>query len=148
MLIALLYLRRHLHLATDETRIFVSSYLHLQDKIKEGCAAMLLMYDGENRWSHGYPSGRLTWCCCMVMSGGAEESDDTMMFCASCGIAEVDDIKLKKCTACYLVKYCSVKCQRNHRPQHKRACKKRAAELRDEILFKQPESRDLGDCPI
>eukprot|EP00984_Skeletonema_dohrnii_P012019 scaffold4831_cov131-Skeletonema_dohrnii-CCMP3373.AAC.3 len=82
------------------------------------------------------------------MSGGAEESDDTMMFCASCGIAEVDDIKLKKCTACDLVKYCSVKCQRNHRPQHKRACKKRAAELRDEILFKQPESRDLGDCPI
>jgi tetratricopeptide (TPR) repeat protein len=41
-----------------------------------------------------------------------------------------------------------VKCQKNHRPQHKRACKKRAAELRDELLFKQPESTHLGDCPI
>ena len=71
-----------------------------------------------------------------------------MMCCAACGNAEVDDIKLKKCTACYLVKYCSIKCQRNHRPQHKNECKKRAAELRDEILFKQTESRDLGDCPI
>ncbi len=73
---------------------------------------------------------------------------DTVQCCASCGTKEVDDIKLKKCTACYLVKYCSVKCQRNHRPQHKRACKKRAAELRDELLFKQPESSHLGDCPI
>ena len=68
--------------------------------------------------------------------------------CASCGTAEVDDIALKKCTACYLVRYCGVKCQREHRPQHKRACKKRAAELRDELLFKQPESTHHGDCPI
>jgi len=79
---------------------------------------------------------------------GVEESFDITMCCASCGIGQVDDIKLKKCTACYLVRYCSVKCQKEHRPQHKRACKKRAAELRDEILFKQPESSDLGDCPI
>ena len=49
--------------------------------------------------------------------------------CASCGKAEIDDIKLKKCTACKLVKYCSVECQKNHRKQHKKACKKRAAEL-------------------
>jgi 2-keto-4-pentenoate hydratase/2-oxohepta-3-ene-1,7-dioic acid hydratase in catechol pathway len=27
-------------------------------------------------------------------------------------------------------------------------CKERASELRDEILFKQPESSHLGDCPI
>jgi len=73
---------------------------------------------------------------------------DTVQCCASCGVKEDDDIKLKNCTACYLVKYCSVKCQRNHRPKHKRACKKRAAELRDELLFKQPESNYLGDCPI
>ena len=68
--------------------------------------------------------------------------------CASCGIAEDDDVKLRKCTACYLVKYCGIECQKDHRKQHKRACKKRAAELRDEILFKQPESSHLGDCPI
>jgi len=78
-----------------------------------------------------------------------EQADDMMMMCcASCGTAEVDDIKLKTCTACKSVRYCSVKCQRDHRPQHKRACKKRAAELHDEILFKQPESSHLGDCPI
>ena len=73
---------------------------------------------------------------------------EEMMFCASCGTAGSDDIKLKKCTACHLVKYCSVKCQKDHRSQHKKECKKRAAELHDEILFKQPESTHLGDCPI
>jgi hypothetical protein len=55
---------------------------------------------------------------------------------------------LMTCTACKSVRYCSVKCQREHRPKHKRACKKRAAELRDEILFRQPESNHHGDCPI
>eukprot|EP00984_Skeletonema_dohrnii_P003604 scaffold1220_cov104-Skeletonema_dohrnii-CCMP3373.AAC.9 len=80
------------------------------------------------------------------MSG--EEESDAMMCCAACGTAQVDDTKLKKCTACYLVRYCSVKCQKEHRPKHKRACKKRAAELYGEILFKQPESSHLGDCPI
>ena len=68
--------------------------------------------------------------------------------CASCGITGGDDVKLKNCNACKLVKYCGVKCQRDHRSQHKRACKKRAAELKDELLFKQPESTHLGDCPI
>ena len=75
-------------------------------------------------------------------------ADDAMMFCAACGVEECDDITLKTCTACKSVRYCSVKCQKNHRPQHKQACKKRAAELRDELLFKQPESSHLGDCPI
>ena len=76
------------------------------------------------------------------------DSESGMILCASCGIAEGDDTKLRKCTACYLVRYCSVKCQKAHRKQHKRECKKRAAELRDERLFKQPESSHLGDCPI
>ena len=85
------------------------------------------------------------------MSAAAEEkkSDyDTLMLCAGCGVAGGDDIKLKKCTACYLVKYCSVKCQKDHWSKHKKACKKRVAELHDEILFKQPESNHFGDCPI
>lgn len=75
----------------------------------------------------------------------ADELDE---ICAFCGITGVDNIELKKCTACKLVKYCSVACQRNHRSQHKRICKKRAAELREELLFVQPESSHLGDCPI
>jgi hypothetical protein len=44
--------------------------------------------------------------------------------------------------------YCGVECQREHRPKHKRVCKERAAELRDEMLFKQHESSYPGDCPI
>ena len=80
------------------------------------------------------------------MSSAIKEEDE-VMFCASCGTAG-DDIKLKRCTACYLVKYCSVKCQKDHRPQHEEECKKRAAELRDEILFKQPDGIHYGDCPI
>eukprot|EP00985_Skeletonema_marinoi_P001227 scaffold499_cov67-Skeletonema_marinoi.AAC.1 len=68
--------------------------------------------------------------------------------CASCGIAEVDDIKLMECATCDLVRYCSDDCLKDHIPQHKEACKKRMAELRDELLFRQPESTDRGDCPI
>eukprot|EP00984_Skeletonema_dohrnii_P019133 scaffold9083_cov74-Skeletonema_dohrnii-CCMP3373.AAC.1 len=77
-----------------------------------------------------------------------EQAADTMMCCASCGTAQVDDVKLKTCTACKSARYCSIACQREHRSQHKRACKKRAAELHAEILFKQPESSHDGDCPI
>ena len=81
------------------------------------------------------------------MSADSESTDDVMMCCASCGKAEVDNIKLKKC-ACNLVKYCSVDCQRNHRPQHKKTCKKRLAEIRDDKLFTQPDGTHLGECPI
>ena len=73
------------------------------------------------------------------------ESDNC---CASCGKAEVDDTKLNKCDGCDLVRYCSDECKEDHRPEHEAKCKERAAELREEILFRQPESSHLGDCPI
>ncbi len=79
---------------------------------------------------------------------GADCNEAVTSLCASCGIAENEDIKLKKCNGCHLVRYCGIQCQKAHRKQHKRACKKRAAELRDELLFKQPENSHLGDCPI
>jgi TPR repeat protein len=84
----------------------------------------------------------------MMSANNNEPNDDTMVCCASCGVAEVDDIKLKKCPTCDLVRYCSDKCQLEHSPQHEAMCKGRVAELRDEILFRQPESIYLGDCPI
>ena len=82
------------------------------------------------------------------MSAENNEADEMMSRCASCGVPENNDIKLKKCTACYLVRYCGVKCQKEHWKKHKKECKKRAAELRDVLLFKQPESSHYGDCPI
>ena len=77
------------------------------------------------------------------------EADNTPSCCATCGIAEVDDIKLVPCDECDLLKYCSDECQGNHKAEHKEACKQRIDELiRDELLFKQPESSHMGDCPI
>jgi hypothetical protein len=68
--------------------------------------------------------------------------------CANCGITEVDEIKLKKCDGCDLVKYCSDKCMDDHREQHEEECKKRAQQLHDEELFTQPDSCHRGECPI
>ena len=82
------------------------------------------------------------------MSAGNDELNGMTMVCASCGIAEVDEIKLMECDGCDLVRYCSDDCQNNHRSEHDEACKERAAELHDEWLYKQPESSYLGDCPI
>src|SRR6056300_2075262 len=86
------------------------------------------------------------------MNAASDEEEaadsDTMVCCACCGKAEVDDVSLKICTACRLVKYCGVECQKNHRPQHKKACKKRMAEIRDNRLFTQPDESHYGECPI
>ena len=69
--------------------------------------------------------------------------------CANCGKESSDAVKLKDCTACRLVKYCGVDCQRAHRKQHKKACKQRAAELEDKMLYSQGLERLEGDfCPI
>ena len=81
------------------------------------------------------------------MMSSTEEVTEVEEVCASCGITAGDDIKLKKC-ACDLVKYCGVECQRNHRPQHKKGCKKRIAAMRDDRLFTQPDESHHGECPI
>ena len=75
-----------------------------------------------------------------------EVKNDSMLMCANCGKGEECSNSLKSCTACKMVKYCNRDCQIAHRPQHKKACKKRAAELHDEKLFKEPPPRE--ECPI
>ena len=81
------------------------------------------------------------------MSGGNNAVTDWC--CAACGISEIDDVKLVPCDGCDLVKYCGDECQRNHATEHEEECKQRAAELRDDLLFKQPEGTHMGDdCPI
>ena len=71
-----------------------------------------------------------------------------MMCCANCGISAIDDIELKDCDACDLVKYCSDECQKDHKDNHGEECKKRKAELRDRDLFTMPDGSHLGECPI
>jgi hypothetical protein len=66
--------------------------------------------------------------------------------CANCGKGEESSGDLKACTACNMVKYCNRECQIAHRPQHKKLCKKRAAELYDDKLFKEPPPPE--ECPI
>ena len=72
--------------------------------------------------------------------------ENNILMCANCGKGEECSGDLKSCAACKLVKYCSRDCQIAHRPQHKKACKKRAAELHDEKLFNEPPPPE--DCPI
>ena len=85
---------------------------------------------------------------CIAVDGASAD------VCANCGKGsggegEGGAVKLKHCTACRLVKYCGVDCQRAHRKQHKKACKKRAAELKDKRLYSQGLERHEGDfCPL
>jgi hypothetical protein len=60
--------------------------------------------------------------------------------CAECG--EEGGVSLKVCKSCMHVKYCNANCQKNHWPTHRAACKLRAAELRDEALFKDPPAKE------
>eukprot|EP00979_Chaetoceros_neogracilis_P017026 scaffold10173_cov281-Chaetoceros_neogracile.AAC.1 len=73
-------------------------------------------------------------------------ADDSKRHCAACGDSDDGGGSLKTCTACNLVKYCNRTCQIAHWPAHKKACKKRVAELFDKKLFKQPPPNE--DCPI
>ena len=77
-----------------------------------------------------------------------DNSTATLSVCANCGKSkgETEKDKLKNCSACKLVKYCSAACQKEHRPTHKKECKQRAAELREEKLFKDHPPTE--DCPI
>ena len=80
----------------------------------------------------------------MSTTNAASSSPDSI--CANCGKGEENSGDLKSCTACKMVKYCNRECQIAHRPQHKKSCKKRAAEIHDERLFNEPPPPE--ECPI
>ena len=65
--------------------------------------------------------------------------------CAACGKGGDG---LKTCNGCKLVKYCNATCQKAHRPDHKKECKKRAAEQFDEALFKEPQREECDICML
>ena len=85
--------------------------------------------------------------CDMLQNMSTVDKDILLSICANCGKGEEESGKLKSCTACKLVKYCNRECQIDHRPKHKKECRRRAAELYDEKIFRQPPSQ-YGDCPI
>ncbi|KAL7538733.1 hypothetical protein ACHAXR_010423 [Thalassiosira sp. AJA248-18] len=68
-----------------------------------------------------------------------------MSKCAACGKGGDG---LKACAACKLVKYCNVTCQKAHRPNHKKECTKRAAEIFDEALYVIARRSAEGICPF
>ena len=64
--------------------------------------------------------------------------------CANCG--KEGGVSMNTCNKCDLVKYCNAACKKKHKSKHKKKCERRAAELFDEKLFKEPPPRE--DCPI
>lgn len=74
-----------------------------------------------------------------------------MMCCALCGTAKVDNIKLNEsCVSCDfdLARCCNDGSEEKHKPNDRQVRKKQEADIREDILFRQPESSHLGDCPI
>jgi len=81
---------------------------------------------------------------------------DDISVCANCGKDGANNI----CNKCQVTKYCNAVCKKVHKKKHKKDCEdhvrlaaekhneelKRAAELHDIELFKQPPP--LEDCPI
>ena len=90
-----------------------------------------------------------------ISEKGGKEEKDVCDKCVNCGKEEgsgscegvAPTTTLKKCTACKMVKYCNRDCQIAHRARHKKECKKRAAEIYDETLFKDHPPL-TEDCPI
>ena len=85
------------------------------------------------------------------ISSMADTDNNNMptLICANCGKGGESAGDLKACTACKMVKYCNRDCQIAHRTQHKKACKRRAAELQDIKLFKQPlPNKDCDICML
>ena len=89
-----------------------------------------------------------------------------MNICVNC---KKTDGPLKTCTACRSVRYCGVDCQRSHRPEHRKECKRIAKELKlvtalgrvqvsevstpridmdDPDLFKTPPKPDCAICML
>ena len=79
----------------------------------------------------------------MLQQLSTADNDIVVSVCANCG----KDNATNTCNKCKQVKYCNAACKKKHRSKHKKQCERRAAELHDEELFKQPPSKH-GDCPI
>ena len=105
---------------------------------------------------------------CLKVCASCEQKDrnsssvpDIKDQCAACGKSG-EDINLKSCNACKMVKYCNRDCQIAHRSKHKKECRQRALEIQngvdniadnmkkvsisDDKLFQEPPAKE--DCSI
>ena len=62
--------------------------------------------------------------------------------CSNC--LESENIELKTCSRCRIMKYCSVRCQEEHFPSHKKDCKK-IRKLTDNVERLAEELRCVRD---
>ena len=90
--------------------------------------------------------------------GDISIENNQLAICANCGKEVISNPNI--CNKCKAATYCNATCKKKHRHKHKQDCekhitefheeelerKKRAAELHDEKLVKQPPPMD--DCPI
>ena len=84
----------------------------------------------------------------LASTNNADNPDNDITTCAACG-KEGEEDSMNICNKCKVAKYCNAACKKKHRHKHKANCNeivKRAAELHDEELFKQPPPPE--DCPI
>ena len=81
----------------------------------------------------------------VVESTNNADNTDNIDRCAACG-KEGEENNMNVCNKCKMAHYCNVSCKKKHKSKHKKKCDRRAAELRDEELFKKPPPRE--DCPI
>jgi len=81
----------------------------------------------------------------MLQNMSTDDKDSNVSLCANCGKEGANNI----CNKCKQVKYCNAACKKVHKKKHKKDCEehqRRAAELHDKELFKQPPPAE--DCPI
>ena len=71
------------------------------------------------------------------------DSSTTHTNCAACG---KEGGNHNTCNKCKMVRYCNAACKKKHCSKHKKACKKRVAELHEEAIFKEHPPND--ECPI
>jgi hypothetical protein len=125
----------------------VSRLLHKEEKIET-----MPHKTGRDLSKSGAPKTKTVLRCLLLLLDHRHPLGTPLIMsadevCGSCSKAAADDVKLKKC-ACDLVKYCNLDCQKNHRPQHKKACKKQMAAIHDKRIFSQPDGTHFGECPI
>ena len=74
-----------------------------------------------------------------------DDDPDMVTVCANCG---KEGTNLNICNKCKATTYCSASCKKKHRSKHKQDCAKRVAELREEELERERRAAELHDIEL